>query len=74
MIDLGGEWNVVDDRGGHACTGTFPGDIHTALLAAGHIPDPFPGRNEDEVQWVGRRGWTISRSFTVFPEELPSGR
>jgi beta-mannosidase len=32
--------------------------VHTDLLAAGLIPDPFLGRNETEVAWVGRREWT----------------
>ncbi|WP_406161171.1 glycosyl hydrolase 2 galactose-binding domain-containing protein [Streptomyces canus] len=35
-----------------------PGCVHTDLLAAGVIPDPFLGRNETEVAWVGRRDWT----------------
>ncbi|MFE7647179.1 glycoside hydrolase family 2 protein [Streptomyces phaeoluteigriseus] len=35
-----------------------PGCVHTDLLAAGVIPDPFLGRNEAEVDWVGRRAWT----------------
>lgn len=35
-----------------------PGCVHTDLLAAGVIPDPFLGRNETEVAWVGRREWT----------------
>ncbi|MFF6806897.1 glycoside hydrolase family 2 protein [Streptomyces sp. NPDC012616] len=35
-----------------------PGCVHTDLLAAGVIPDPFLGRAETEVAWVGRREWT----------------
>ncbi|MFJ4949896.1 glycoside hydrolase family 2 protein [Streptomyces sp. NPDC088760] len=35
-----------------------PGCVHTDLLAAGVIPDPFLGANEHEVAWVGRRAWT----------------
>ncbi|MET9440789.1 glycoside hydrolase family 2 protein [Streptomyces sp. NPDC006610] len=38
-----------------------PGCVHTDLLAAGVIPDPFLGRNEAEVAWVGRRAWTYVR-------------
>ncbi|MFF1956837.1 glycoside hydrolase family 2 protein [Streptomyces sp. NPDC058220] len=34
-----------------------PGCVHTDLLAAGLIPDPFLGANETEVAWVGRRDW-----------------
>ncbi|MGW4755642.1 glycoside hydrolase family 2 protein [Streptomyces chartreusis] len=35
-----------------------PGCVHTDLLAGGAIPDPFLGRAETEVAWVGRRDWT----------------
>ncbi|MET9801788.1 glycoside hydrolase family 2 protein [Streptomyces sp. NPDC006368] len=35
-----------------------PGCVHTDLLAARVIPDPFLDRNETEVAWVGRRAWT----------------
>ncbi|GAA3919688.1 glycoside hydrolase family 2 protein [Streptomyces gulbargensis] len=34
-----------------------PGCVHTDLLAAQVIPDPFIGRNETEIAWVGRQGW-----------------
>ena len=35
-----------------------PGCVHTDLMAAGLIPDPFLGTNETEVAWVGQREWT----------------
>ncbi|MFF3389839.1 glycoside hydrolase family 2 protein [Streptomyces sp. NPDC002669] len=35
-----------------------PGCVHTDLLTAEVIPDPFLGLNETEVAWVGRRAWT----------------
>ncbi|KUN69101.1 beta-mannosidase [Streptomyces canus] len=35
-----------------------PGCVHTDLLAAGAVPDPFLGRNETDLAWVGRRDWT----------------
>ncbi|MCT2589935.1 glycoside hydrolase family 2 protein [Streptomyces sp. N2-109] len=35
-----------------------PGCVHTDLLAAHLIPDPFIGLNETDVAWVGRRPWT----------------
>ncbi|MFC9289998.1 glycoside hydrolase family 2 protein [Streptomyces sp. NPDC057052] len=42
---------------------TVPGCVHTDLLAAGVIPDPFAGLNETEVAWVGRRAWTYVRDL-----------
>lgn len=35
-----------------------PGCVHTDLLAAQAIPDPFIGHNETEIAWVGRRAWS----------------
>lgn len=49
-------------------TAPVPGTAHEALLAAGTIPDPFAGTNEDAVQWVGERDWLYRCSF-----ELPEG-
>ncbi|ULR54101.1 glycoside hydrolase family 2 protein [Streptomyces deccanensis] len=57
-------WILRHERGPLAAV--VPGCVHTDLLAAGLIPDPFLGRNEDEVAWVGRREWT-------YEVELPGG-
>ncbi|MFD3663034.1 glycoside hydrolase family 2 protein [Streptomyces sp. NPDC058659] len=35
-----------------------PGCVHTDLLDAGVIPDPFLGLGETEIAWVGRRAWS----------------
>jgi beta-mannosidase len=43
---------------GAAVRAEVPGCVHTDLLAAGVIPDPFLDRNETRVGWVGRREWT----------------
>ena len=44
---------------------TVPGSAHGALLAAGRIPDPFFGRNEVDVDWVGERCWAWRLGFDV---------
>ncbi|MDX3629087.1 glycoside hydrolase family 2 protein [Streptomyces europaeiscabiei] len=49
-------WILRHEQGPLAAV--VPGCVHTDLLAAGLIPDPFLGRNEAEVAWVGRREWT----------------
>jgi beta-mannosidase len=51
---------------GEALPAVVPGCVHTDLMAAGVIPDPFLGTAETEVAWVGRREWTYER-------ELPPG-
>ena len=42
-----------------------PDDVHSALLAAGHIDDPYFRDNELAVDWVNRCDWIIERSFEV---------
>ncbi|MFF7234943.1 glycoside hydrolase family 2 protein [Streptomyces collinus] len=37
-----------------------PGCVHTDLMAAGWLADPYLDRNEDEVAWVGRADWTYT--------------
>ena len=64
-IDLAGRWQLQDAEGGHACEIAIPGDVHSALLAHGAIPDPYFGANEHVVQWVAHRDWTLRRSFEV---------
>ena len=48
----------------------IPGDVHSALIAAGRIPDPMIGTNEADVQWVAGVPWEIRRSFQLATEPL----
>ena len=70
MIDLSGEWQLLDETGTYEVPIQIPGDVHTALRVAELIPDPFYGKNELEVQWVGRRGWTVCRTLSLAQETL----
>ncbi|RZS91468.1 beta-mannosidase [Motilibacter rhizosphaerae] len=42
---------------------TVPGSVHTDLLAAGLIADPYLDLNEQLLQWVGRTDWRYETSF-----------
>jgi len=42
---------------------TIPGCIHTDLMNAGIIPDPFYRCNEDSVQWVSDSIWVYRTTF-----------
>ncbi len=64
-LDLSGEWRLSSADGEHSATIVLPGDVHSALQAAGIIPDPYFGRNEEAVQWVAEREWSVERSFFV---------
>ncbi|MFI5678885.1 glycoside hydrolase family 2 protein [Streptomyces cellulosae] len=50
-------------HGSDTLPAAVPGCVHTDLLTAGVIPDPFLGRDETEVAWVGRRDWTYEREL-----------
>ncbi|MFI8191682.1 glycoside hydrolase family 2 protein [Streptomyces sp. NPDC085946] len=45
---------------GTAVPAQVPGCVHTDLMAAGLLTDPYLDRNEDEVAWVGRADWTYT--------------
>jgi beta-mannosidase len=68
-LSLNGEWYLYRADAGEAVPSTVPGCVHTDLLAAGMIPDPFYRDNELQVLWVGESDWTYRRTFTV-PGEL----
>ncbi|HEV2778319.1 MAG TPA: glycoside hydrolase family 2 protein [Actinophytocola sp.] len=42
---------------------TVPGCVHTDLLAAGIIPDPYLDLNEESLGWIGRADWTYALGF-----------
>jgi beta-mannosidase len=42
-----------------------PGTVRTALLAAGEIPDPYYGYDNEKSLWVEEKEWWFFRKFTV---------
>ena len=69
-VDLGGAWQVSMEGGAEALPATVPGCIHTDLIAAKKIPDPFYRDNEQTVQWVSDKNWIYRRTFEVAPALL----
>ncbi|MFV2100477.1 glycoside hydrolase family 2 protein [Micromonospora sp. LOL_024] len=49
--------------GGRAIPATVPGCVHTDLLAAGLIPDPYLDDNETDLAWIGRTDWVYETTF-----------
>lgn len=41
----------------------FPTNVHLDLIANNIIPDPFIGKNELDVQWVGEAVWAYKTTF-----------
>ena len=42
---------------------TVPGSVHTDLLAAGLIPDPYLDDNERLLAWIGQASWRYRLGF-----------
>ncbi|MFE2428873.1 glycoside hydrolase family 2 protein [Streptomyces sp. NPDC059373] len=60
-------WSLRHD--GTPLPARVPGCVHTDLLAAGLIPDPFLGTNETDVAWIGRRDWMYGTALTPYAGE-----
>lgn len=41
----------------------FPTNVHLDLIANEIIPDPFMGKNENDVQWIGEVPWVYKTTF-----------
>ncbi|HEY0000832.1 MAG TPA: glycoside hydrolase family 2 TIM barrel-domain containing protein [Actinoplanes sp.] len=46
---------------------TVPGTVHTDLLAAELIPDPYTGANEAELAWFHRSAWQYQAMIALEP-------
>lgn len=69
-LSLNGEWSLASSDASKRLSAELPGDVHSALIKNGIIPDPYMGNNEELVQWVGKSDWVYSREFSVTPEML----
>ncbi|MGW5731807.1 MULTISPECIES: glycoside hydrolase family 2 protein [Streptomyces] len=63
-------WTLRHDTS--AIPAQVPGCVHTDLLAAGRIPDPFLNQNERQVDWIGRTDWTYDT--VLGPRDTPHER
>ena len=71
---LDGAWQVRESGGREWIPAEVPGCIHTDLLSAGLIPNPFAEDNELRVSWVAEAGWIYKREFHPTPELLNEER
>ena len=59
---------VPEGIAGIAIPATVPGCVHTDLLAAGLIDDPFDGSNESDQQWIGDTTWRFEGAFDLIDD------
>jgi beta-mannosidase len=69
VLSLNGNWMVESDTI-PPFQAEVPGTIHTDLLNAGKIGDPFANDNEAHLQWIEELDFTYSRSFEVSALQL----
>jgi len=62
---LTGEWQFRQTDSEEWLPARVPGGVHTDLMAAGRIPDPFVADNEKQVMWVAEEDWEYRRTFTI---------
>lgn len=65
---LGDGWEFRQKRGYNWYPATVPGVVHTDLMAAGIIEDPFFRLNERGVQWVDKEDWIYRTRFDMEAE------
>ncbi|MBM3189240.1 MAG: glycoside hydrolase family 2 protein [Chloroflexi bacterium] len=62
---LNGAWDLLKLGEEVIIPATVPGCVHTDLLAAGLIPDPYYRDNEHRLLWIGESDWLYRRTFSV---------
>ena len=71
-LSLNGEWRLAEGGAeAQRLSGTWqdaipaavPGSVHTALLTAGRIPDPYVGRNDEIAKKESFKTWWFMRRF-----------
>lgn len=71
---LNRNWQVRQQEFEEWFSASVPGSVHTALMAARRIPDPFIGTNEAQVQWVAEKNWVYRLFFYPSPGILDHER
>jgi beta-mannosidase len=65
VLDLSGAWILGQADKTELIKATVPGTVHTDLMAAGKISDPYYRDNEDRLQWIGEVDWVYRRTFEI---------
>jgi len=58
------DWTISDDKQ-YTVQGTIPGSVHTILLAAKKIPDPYVGTNDVDLRHLVKTNWIFSKTFNL---------
>ncbi|MBU3032058.1 beta-mannosidase [Paracoccus marinaquae] len=64
-LNLDTGWSLSRLNGDERLSIDFPGDIHSALLAAGLIEDPYWRDRESDLDWIHESDWLAEREFDL---------
>ena len=64
-IDLNGAWQFKATDEDTWMDARVPGIVHSDLMRAGRLEDPFYRDNEFKAQWVEKKEWEYRRTFQV---------
>jgi beta-mannosidase len=64
-IDLQGRWQLNMAGKADTIPAIVPGTVHTDLLAAMRIADPFKATQETALAWIEAADWDYSKTFLV---------
>ncbi|MGH7598175.1 MAG: beta-mannosidase [bacterium] len=70
IVKLHDNWKFKESGKDSLHAAGVPGTVHTDLLRAGLIEDPFYRDNEAKLQWIGKTAWEYQTQFIVQPELL----
>ncbi len=70
IVPLAGNDWTINDNGSYSAQGTIPGTIHTILLAAQKIADPYAGYNDVNERNLVYNPWTFKKTFSLTDDFL----
>jgi len=65
----GDDWTITDNQS-YSAHGQIPGTIHTILLAANQITEPYWGYNDVNLRSLVYSSWTFSKNFSLTQDFL----
>jgi beta-mannosidase len=70
IVPLTGDGWTINNNGTYLAQGQIPGTIHTILLAANKIPEPFMDYNDVTLRYLVYSPWTFRKSFSLTDDFL----
>ncbi|CAF1008522.1 unnamed protein product [Rotaria sordida] len=70
---IGNDWTITN-KINHTAQGTIPGTIHTILLAANQIPEPYMDYNDVDLRYLIHTNWMFTKKFNLTLDFLASNQ